>query len=203
MSDPDETVTFARFAGPVEPTRSWADDEAADTSVAAGVPGLVSLSYLAAAIRRKVVLWSSLTLVGLLLGAAVYVKIPPPYKATATLLIPYSNSVNNGDGAPDAIATDVSLFESDGVATLTMHKLGLNEPTSTFLGRYTITVVTDQILSITLTAPSSSQAVAWTNALAQECLSFRNALLTTQDNLAVERAQQPARAGDSEADRGD
>jgi capsular polysaccharide biosynthesis protein len=183
VSDPDETVTFARFAGPAEPGRSWADDEAADTSVAAGVPGLVSLSYLTAAIRRKVWLWSSLALIGLLLGAAVYVEIPPPYKATTTLLITYSNNVNNGDGAPDAIATDVSLFESQAVAALTLHKLGLNESTSAFLGRYTITVVTNQIVSITLSAPSSSQAVAWSNVLAQECLSFRNALLTTQDKL--------------------
>ncbi len=185
MSDPDETVTFARFAGAAEPIRSWADDEAADTSVAAGVPGLVSLSYLTAAIRRKVRLWCSLAFVGLLIGAAVYVKIPPPYKATTTLFITYSNSVNNADGAADAIATDQSLFQSRAVATLTVHKLGLNEPISTFLSRYTITVVTDEVLSITLSAPSSSQAVAWANALAQECLSFRAALLTTQDNLVT------------------
>jgi capsular polysaccharide biosynthesis protein len=61
--------------------------------------------------------------------------------------------------------------------------LGLRQSVDSFLGTYTATVVTDRILRVTVTAPSSDQAVSRADAVASAFLTFRADQLQTQQNL--------------------
>jgi len=194
VNESDETVTFARFAGP-EPSRNLAADEAAvDPAAASGVPGVVSLAFMGAAIRRRSRFCLILALIGLVVGAYIYHAKEGPVKAQSTLYIQYNINAENGDGGPDAIATDQSLFQSLAVAEATVKKLGLNESAATFAGRYLVTVVTNQVVTIQLTAPSASDAVRWLNALDAECLAFRAKFLTVQQQQMVTTLNQSVAA---------
>jgi len=179
VNETDETVTFARFAGPEPSARDWRADEAAvDPSPASGVPGLVSLAFLTSALRRRYKLWLTLGLIGFIIGAAIYVLKPPPFKADSTIYIQYNINADNGDGGSDYIATQQSQIQSLPVAALAVKKLGLSMPASTFLSKYTVTVVTDQIVTLEMSAPSQAQAISWLNAVDSAALAYRATFLT-------------------------
>ena len=179
MNETDETVTFARFAGPEPSARNWRADEAAvDPSPASGVPGLVSLAFLTSALRRRYKLWLTLGLIGFIIGAAIYVLKPPPFKADSTIYIQYNINADNGDGGSDYVATQQSQIQSLPVAALAVKKLGLSMPASTFLSKYTVTVVTDQIVTLEMSAPSQAQAISWLNAVDSAALAYRATFLT-------------------------
>jgi capsular polysaccharide biosynthesis protein len=161
------------------PERSWYDDDGvADRSADYGTD-LVSLGFISAAIRRSKRLWVGLAIVGLLLGMAAWATRPPTPEASTTLLLTVGPEGQPGT----AILNDQAMAQSRGVAEIALRKLRLPQSIDSLLGTYKSAIVTDRVLRITVSAPSSSQAVSRANAIASAFLAFRTDQLETQQKL--------------------
>ena len=140
------------------------EDQPADVAT-----GLVSLGFIWAAIRRGARLWVVMAILGLLVGSGYYVKYPPAYKASTSVLLTYGPN----ESPASAVFDNQAIAESHTVAQLAMAKLGLHESLGKFAAAYTVAVVTDRVLLITASAPSSGEAVSRANAIAKAFLQFR------------------------------
>lgn len=173
----------------VEPPRGAGDyDDVMDADERPGeyATGLVSLSFITAALRRSMWLWCATAVAGFLIGLGIYVARPAPYQASTTVvLVP-----NPVEQPTDAIATDVALVQSRTVAGRVVRKLGLHESIAGFLGSYAVTAITDRVLLITVDAPSSSEAVARASTLATEFLQFRARQAQSQEQITLDTLQQ-------------
>ncbi len=131
------------------------------------------------ALRRRAWLWCTTAVVGLMVGLGLFVEHPPGYQASTSVLLTYSST----QSIADASITDLALAQSRSVAEGTLHRLGLQESIASFLASYAVTAVTDRVLQITVTAPSSEEAVVRANAVAAEFLQLRAAILENQQQL--------------------
>lgn len=157
----------------------------------AGLGNLVSLGFIVAALKRRARLWCLTGALGLLIGCGLYVALPPSYKATATLLM---NNGPNGDPL-GAMEADAALAVSNAAAQNTVQKLGLQQSPTSFSAASTATVVNDDILTISVNAPSSSEAVQRTNALAAIFLQLKASIVQKQlQELAVQLNQEVSQA---------
>jgi hypothetical protein len=77
----------------------------------------------------------------------------------------------------------VVMVQSRTVAERTIHELGLPQSVDGFLATETATPVTARILTVTVAAASSDEAVRRANALATQFLRFRAQQLRTEQNL--------------------
>jgi capsular polysaccharide biosynthesis protein len=150
----------------------------------------VSLGFIAAAVRRTRKFWLAWAVVGIVAGLAIYVKYPVSYSATVKVLI----KPNPGEDAVSAMQTEIQLVESQTVAAGTIKALGLTQSVSSLQDAYTATAVTNEILSITLSAPTGPGALARANEIAAQYLSFRASMLGAQQtkDIAAYAAQVPA-----------
>ena len=185
MNDKDSTVTVPRDVGGEVPGDGRADDEefgaGAEPEGADFAVGLTSLPYISAALRRRAWLWCLAAVVGLVLGAGLNVLSPPPYQASASVLL-----THNADENPvDAIQTDIAVAQSRVVAGAALRRLGIRESVASFQASYTVTMLTDRVLLITVSAPSSSAAVLRAGTVAAQFLRFRANELQTQQQLAL------------------
>jgi capsular polysaccharide biosynthesis protein len=159
------------------------DDFAASENRSADfAPGLVSLGFLKAAIRRSARFLLVMAAVGLLGGFGYYVKSPQSYQASASVLLtlsPYENNLT-------APADNPVIAETSAVAKLAVQKLGLQESASSFLKTYTAASDIDRLLTITASAPSPNQAVLYASAVGNAFLKFRADDLLEQNNLAMQ-----------------
>ena len=166
------------------PEQAWAYDDvtAAEELPAAGFPaGLTSLSFIGAALRRRARLWCATAAAGLLIGLGLTLVIPPAYQASTSILLTH----NVGEDPTQAMQTDVALSQSHTVAERAMHKLGVRESAGSFLAAYTVTPVTNRVLLVTVSAPSSNEAVRRAQALATEFLQLRAGQLQAQQRLVL------------------
>jgi capsular polysaccharide biosynthesis protein len=120
-----------------------------------------------------------MAVIGLLAGAGLYLASPPIYQASTTLLLTVGPETQPGE----AILNEQTMAQSRGVAGLAVHNLGLRESVGSFLGSYKVTPLTDRVLQITVTAPSSNEGVRRANVLAQAFLTYRTGVLQTQQQL--------------------
>src|SRR5215831_3896624 len=201
MNDDDQTVTLSlnRQTDPSPnrqtdlPGRFWVYD---DFTAAEDVPAdfnasLVSLGFIKAAIRRSARIWVAMAVAGFLIGSAVYLASPHAAQASTTLLLTVGPEAVPGT----AIQDDQAIAQSRAVAGLVVHKLGLPQSTSSFLASYTATPVTDRVLSITVTAPSSDDAVTRANAVATAFLRYRaEQLNSAQQQVFIALDQQVNKA---------
>lgn len=173
------------------PERRWFDDVTAVEDLPNDpAASLVSLGYITAALRRSKWFWCATAIVGLLVGSGLYLRVPRTYQASTTLLL-----AEGGETAPgEAIANDQTLAESHSVAGLALHNLGLQQSVSSFVGSYTATAITDKVLLITASAPSSNEAVRRANVLATEFLTVRADQLLLQQQLEVTALDQQVTA---------
>ncbi len=169
MNDPDQTIIW--MGGKELKNPPWGDAAAAPAERPAGElsSGLVNLGFFTAALRRKARVWCATALIGLAIGAALYVKFPPAHHANATVLLVY-----NGNVDPQVqVATEASLAESQTVARRVVQQLKLPQSVISFQAAYTATVITDNILTFDVGAPSSTTAVQRASALATTFLHYR------------------------------
>jgi capsular polysaccharide biosynthesis protein len=195
VNDPDQRVMWQIIGTDDDlPERLWTDE---DSAVADSRPaidpmvGFVSLGYIRAALRRGMRVWLAAALIGLLVGVALYVKFPPAYQASTSVL------VNDGPDADVAvtITTDAALAQSHTVAAHVVQQLGLKQSVNSFLAAYTVTTVTDQLLVITVSAPTSSGAVQRASAIATAFLQFREQYAQAQQQeLQTDLSQQVSQA---------
>ena len=166
------------------PERLWAYDDFAideDEPATDYAAGLTNLRFIRGAVRRGARLWIGTAVAGLLCALGMLAAAPPSYQASTSILITH----NPSDNAVDAIQTDLALAASNTVAERTISKLGLQESVGTFIAAATITPITDRVLRITISAPSSDQAVLRAETLATEFLQLRAQQLRAQQQPIV------------------
>ncbi len=186
VNDPDRKVTGpnGNGAGQYVPEGLWGlSDFTVDRDPSsAGLAGrLVSLGFITAALKRRRRLWGIMAAVGLILGCGLYLKSPPAYQASASLLLtpgPYENfqTAQNNDQA---------MGQSVSVAGLAVRQLGLKQSASSFLATYRVTPITDRVVTITASAKSSNQAVLDANAVATAFLRFRVQEMESEQRLVL------------------
>lgn len=193
MNEPDQSVLWASLASE---DALWALEEPAATEEQRTVDpmaGFVSLGYIKSALRRGFTLWALTAALGLLIGSALFVKFPPAYQAETSVL------VNDGLNVQPAvaIATDAALASSRTVANRVVSELGLRQTVSSFLASVTVNQLTQQVLQITVSAPTSAEATQRASALASAFLQFhaqyaqaQQALLEKQLSRDLNQAQQ-------------
>ena len=195
MNDPDQTIVWP-VVGVNDglPERIWAYDNqtsADDRPAVDPAAGFVSLAYIRAALKRSAWLWCMTAVAGLLIGSGLYVAFPPAYQASTSVLI------NDGPAADPSVAitTDAALAHSHTVAARVVQQLGLKQGVSSFLAAYSVTAVTDQLLQITVGAPTSNEAVQRASAVASAFLQFHGDYAQTQQQeLAKQLTQQVTQA---------
>jgi capsular polysaccharide biosynthesis protein len=160
---------------------SYDDFMAAEDRPADSATGLVSLAFIKTAIWRGARFWCATAVLGFLVGFGLTVWHPTPYQASTSVLLTYGPYENAASAALDAQA----IAQSRAVAGLALHRLGLNESSSSFLSAYSVTVVSNRVLLITTSAPSSNEAVSWANATAAAFLRFRAGQLQTQQEIVL------------------
>jgi capsular polysaccharide biosynthesis protein len=152
------------------PERLWsgegAESAAGDKSGVDPTAGVASMSFIFAAIGRRRKLWLSLAFVGLLVGLGLTVVKAPAYQAKTAILLAYGPNQN----PQYDISTNAALASSTAVGTAAVKQLGLTESVPTFLQSSVVTEPTNEVLVITVTAPTSAEAVQRANAVAASFL---------------------------------
>ncbi len=142
-------------------------------------PGLVNLSHIQAAMRRRFRMWFALALIGFIAGVGLYVERPAGYEASASLYL-----TQQPNAAPGWIADDQAIVQSRTVAGMALRRLGLgNQSAIQFATTYTVVPLSDRVLVITLKAPAAADALHKANAVANAFLAYQARYLTKQENL--------------------
>jgi capsular polysaccharide biosynthesis protein len=165
-----------------ERVRSYGDfADAGEASAADLAAGLASLRFMGKALRRRAWVWCATALAGVAAGLVLFAAFPPAYAASTSVLL-----TNDPLADPsDAIQTSITLAQAPAVAQGALQLLHLRQSVSSLLASYTVAQITDRILTITVTAPSSSGAVARANALAAAFLQFRAKALQIQQQIVL------------------
>ena len=193
MNDPDQQF---RWSDSDElPGRLWADEAgvADDPSAADVAGGLVDLGFFTAALRRGARVWCLTAVLGLLIGSGLYVKYPPAYHATATVLLADAPGQNPQNQVP----TDLALAESQAVAETVVQKLKLPQSAASFQAASSVTLVTNNVLTFNVGAPSSADAMQRVSALAAAFLAYRSHYTQNQETAQFAQLNQQYSAAQS------
>ena len=198
MNDPDQTVTFSIQGNGRLKKESWTDKEftsnelppdefTTDEEYPTVYPreAFTSLGFIAAALKRSAWLWCATAVIGLIVGYGLYMKLPPAYEATASVLL-----INDPSGGDSQIDTDATLAEGQPVAERVVRQLALPQSVGSFIASYTVTAEGEQVLVFTVGAPSSTDAVSRASALAADFLQVRAQMLQAQQQLDVTTLEQ-------------
>jgi capsular polysaccharide biosynthesis protein len=186
VSDPDQLITWSRGDG--LPDRLWAGNTASDgeRSAAALTGGLANLGFFTAVLRRKAWVWCLTAVIGLVIGTGLYVKFPPAYHATTSVLLVYNGSVN-----PSVqVANEQSMAASQPVAARVVRELKLPQSVASFQAAYSVTTATANVLTISVGAPSSTAAVQRAAAVATTYLQYRAQYARSQEQQQYAQLQQ-------------
>ncbi|HEY2129220.1 MAG TPA: hypothetical protein VGH77_18760 [Streptosporangiaceae bacterium] len=169
--------------------RPWAGDDpgAADEPLVPDPTGrLTNVSFIMAALRRRARLWCATAAIGLVIGAGLYLKHPPAYQASTTVLL----TLGPNEDLNTAITTEAVVAASRPVAGDALRALRLNESVDSFLTSYTVLPLTNRVLLITASAPTSNEAVTRANALGPAFLKYRAQQLQNQVQLVTSSLSQ-------------
>ncbi|MCP9206796.1 Wzz/FepE/Etk N-terminal domain-containing protein [Streptomyces sp. NEAU-Y11] len=125
---------------------------------------LLDLQALVVAVRRRRRLWCSMALLGLLVGAAMAVLMPPAPTAVTKVLVAHQEDQPNDTGT--LIRTDVELLGTTRIAGKALQALGSPGNPEDFMQDYRGTGLTNNLLQIDVTGDSDAEAVARAKALA-------------------------------------
>ncbi|MFJ8389423.1 Wzz/FepE/Etk N-terminal domain-containing protein [Streptomyces sp. NPDC094438] len=176
------------------------------TSESSDTAPLLDLQSLVVAVRRRRRLWCSMALLGLLIGAAVAVLLPPPSTAVTKVLVAHQEDQPNDTGT--LIRTDVALLGTTRIAGKALQSLKSPEKPEDFIRNYRGTGLTNNLLQIDVTGDSDAQAVARAKALAdafvadhvgrmqETATAEAQALLDQRDRMRDELAQVNKAIGD-------
>jgi len=187
MTDKDQTVIFSLNGNDGLPERLKAFDDFNPTEErpATLANGLVSLAFIRGALRRTTAFWCAMAIVGLVIGVGINLKFPPAYKASTSVLITYAP----GENPSGAVLDNQAIAQSRSVAQAAMAKLGIHESVGSFVAATTVTVVTERVLGITVSAPTSDAAVSRASAVANSFLQVRARQIETGQKLLLTTLQ--------------
>ncbi|MFD9509420.1 Wzz/FepE/Etk N-terminal domain-containing protein [Streptomyces mirabilis] len=135
------------------------------TSESSAATPLLDLQALVVAVRRRRRLWSAMALLGLLLGAAVAVLLPPAPAAVTKVLVAHQEDQPNDTGT--LIRTDAQLLGTSRIASQALRILKSPEKPEDFMRDYRGTGLTNNVLQIDVTGKTDAEAVARAKALAE------------------------------------
>jgi capsular polysaccharide biosynthesis protein len=184
VNDPEYTLAWPDGIGDGLPERLWVrDDLTSVEDYPAGdlAGGLTSLGFITAALGRRAQFWCATALLGLLVGCGFYFMSPPAHQASASVLL----TIGPNENITTAESNDLAIAESRAVAGIALRTLGLQESADSFLGSYSATPITERVMTITASAPSSDQAVLRANAVARAFLQFRANEMQTEEKLEL------------------
>ncbi|ANP53394.1 capsular polysaccharide biosynthesis protein [Streptomyces griseochromogenes] len=176
------------------------------TAESSAAAPLLDLQALVVAVRRRRRLWCAMALLGLLVGPAVAVLMPPPPTAVTKVLVTHQEDQPNDTGT--LIRTDVQLLGTTRIAEKALRSLKSPEKPEDFMGDYRGTGLTNNLLQITATGDSDAEAVARAEALADAFVADHvkrmrdtataeaKALLDQRDRMRDELAQVNKTIGD-------
>jgi len=194
VNDPGRTTTWSRRDDLLG--RVWADDITVDEERSAAEPtagALVSLGFFTGTLRRRAWVWCLAAILGLVIGCGLYLKYPPAYHATATVLLVYDNP----DANPAAeVPTEQAVAQSRPVAERVVQQLQLPESVVSFQKTYTVTIATDNVLTFDVGARSSAAAMERASALAAAYLEYRAQYAQTQERLLFAQLHQQYNAAE-------
>jgi len=145
-----------------------------------------SLAFIGAALKRNARVWCAFALVGLLIGAGLFVKFPGPYQATTSILLKENPNVDPSV----AIQIDASLAQSSPVAERVIRQLGLQETVNDLLSSYTVLPVSNNVLLFTVNASSGAAATKLASALGTNFLQYRTSYYRTQQQQTTAELDQ-------------
>ena len=168
------------------------DEQERPPSLGAASPRFTRLPYIGAGLRRLAWVWCAAALLGALAGAAAFKAFPPARSEASTSILV---TTNPADTPSLAILTEVALAQSRPVAELALGKLGLTQSQvlsdlNGFLKEYTVTSTTDSVLTITVKAPTATEAANAANDLATAYLQYRRNMLQGQEQAVLAALQQ-------------
>jgi capsular polysaccharide biosynthesis protein len=191
VNDPDQLLGW--FRDDAANGRLSADEEVPlgeESSGADLTGGLVNLGFFTAALRRSAWVWCITAVAGLLIGSAMFVKFPPAYHATASVLLVDSSSQNPAV----EVATDETLAQSEPVAARVVRALKIPESVAEFQTNYTVTPLSDSVLTLNVGAHSSADALQRVSALATAFLQYRAQYERTQEQQLFTQLDQESKA---------
>ena len=162
------------------------DLENDQASLGRSAPTLVSLHFVRSALRRHWLACMTTAVAGMLLAAAFLVAFPVLHEAKATLVLTHESSADTSQ----TTTTDVSLLKTRTLAARAIGALGLAMSPDDFLKTISVEPVSDELLTISLTAPSDAEAVRRLRTLTSIYLDFRGQQLSMQSNFYVQGLQQ-------------
>ncbi|MFF4503766.1 Wzz/FepE/Etk N-terminal domain-containing protein [Streptomyces sp. NPDC001401] len=134
------------------------------TSESSAATPLIDLQALVVAVRRRRRLWCAMALLGLLIGAAVAVLLPPAPAAVTKVLVAHQEDQPNDTGT--LIRTDVQLLGTTRIADQALRSLKSPEKPEDFMRDYRGTGLSNNVLQIDVTGDTDAEAVARAKALA-------------------------------------
>jgi capsular polysaccharide biosynthesis protein len=180
LNEPDRTTTWPVGIGDDLPERLWPEGDFQppdDSTLVDPTARLVTLSFIRAALKRRRRLWCTLAVVGLILGVGVYKFSPPSYSASTTILL----TDGPNEDPQVQISADAALAKSTQVGATVVQKLGLSQSVASFIAAYSVAAPADLVLTITMTAPTSVDAVQRADAVATAFLNTRAQFARTQE----------------------
>jgi capsular polysaccharide biosynthesis protein len=129
----------------------------------------IGLRALLATIWRKRRVWLITGLVGLAVGGSLHLVVPRKYTATTDLYL----TAPAGPDSAQTMVDYVSLLKTDVVAQRAVTAGRLNMTPHTLLSHYTGASLSNNIMSITFSAPSQTEAVSGARAVARAFLAVK------------------------------
>jgi capsular polysaccharide biosynthesis protein len=139
--------------------------EVTPPGTAQGPQHLLDFARLWVGIRRKRRLWLTFGLLGLIAGGLFAVLMPPPPTAVVRILVVHEDDSPAAGGS--LILTDVALMTTTKTAGAALEKLGSAERPEEFVKEYEVVGVTNNVLEVTVKAPTGAEAARRANALAE------------------------------------
>lgn len=141
----------------------------------------VSITTLAAGLRRRWRLAAAGMVLGMTAGLALSLVFPPAQTASATLFLHHPALTD----PTRAIATEAQLLDTRAVAQVAVRNAGLGVSPDQLIKDYEPIVLTTDLLRIRVRGPNEAEAVRRADAVALGFLSFRAEELKRQAGLAV------------------
>jgi capsular polysaccharide biosynthesis protein len=192
------TSNGASSARAVSFTSESADDDEEDDWLGVGAGSrFVNLHFILGEVKRRRRWVIGAAVAGLLVGLVLSVVSAPTPRAETKVLLTFPTA---SDPAR-AMLTDAQMLQTDAVARRTVNALHLRETPAAFADSYSGTGLSDDLLSISVAAPSSSEAVRRATALAHEYLAYRAEVYQHQSDAIVEGLKKHQTAIQTELDQ--
>lgn len=170
-------VEFTQARRP--PVLDW---EAGPVAAVGPDSSVVTVGTLVLALRRRWRLCAGTAVGGIVAAFALSMAVPPDHTATTTMVLSHPPT---SDSAREML-TDTQLLKSRTVARRAVTRLRLDASPSELISSYRVTALSDEILELRVSGPTSREAVRRADTIAAEFLRFRREEFERQSREVVQ-----------------